>query len=95
MPSDARDIIRKPLVTEKGTMLQEKHRQYCFLVHPDANKVQIKHAVEELFPEVRVTDVHTMIRKGKPRRTFGRPHHTDSFKRALVKLREGDHIDFF
>ena len=95
MRDDPRSIIRKPLVTEKGTMLQEKYNQYAFLVHRDANKIQIKKAVEELFPDVRVVDVHTMLRKGKPRRTFGRFHHTMDVKRALVKLREGDSIDFF
>ncbi len=95
MPSDPRQIIRKPLVTEKGTMMQELANQYTFLVHPEANKIQIKSAVEELFPDVKVLDVRTMVRQGKPRRTFGRFHYTTSFKRALVKLREGDAIDFF
>ncbi len=95
MPSDARQIIRKPLVTEKGTMLQERCNQFAFLVHPEANRIQIKKAVEELFPEVKVLKVQTMIRKGKPRRTFGRFHNTAPIKRAVVTLREGDNIDFF
>ena len=92
---DAKQIIRKPLVTEKGTTLQDLYNQYAFLVHPEANKIQIKQAVEELFPEVKVQEVRTMVRKGKPRRTFGRFHETPSIKRALVTLREGDSIDFF
>ena len=51
MSTDARQIIRKPLVTEKGTMQQEHSNQYSFLVHPDANKIQIKESIEELFPD--------------------------------------------
>ena len=95
MPSDSRQIIRKPLVTEKGTMLQDKHNQFALLVHNDANKIQIRKAVEELFPEVMVKKVTTMVRKGKPRRAYGRMHHTPKIKRAVVTLREGDSIDFF
>ena len=95
MPSDARHVIRRPLVTEKGTMQQEHSNQYAFLVHPEANKIQIKSAVQELFPDVSVKNVRTMIRKGKPRRTFGRFHYTAPMKRALVTLRKGDSIDFF
>ena len=93
--ADPRDILRRPLVTEKGTWLQETNNQYAFLVRRDANKVEIKRAVEALFPEVRVMGVRTMVRKGKPRRTFGRFHYTQEHKRAIVKLRAGDAIDFF
>ena len=92
---DPRQILRKPLVTEKGTWLQEQYNQYAFLVRLDANKVQIKKAVEQLFPDVRVQRVATMTRKGKPRRTFGRFHYTQTIKRAIVTLRKGDAIDFF
>lgn len=93
--ADARQVLLKPLVTEKGTSQQEKANQFAFLVHPDANRIQIKKAVEELFPEVKVRKVRTMIRKGKPRRSYGRYHYTNTTKRALVTLREGDNIDFF
>ena len=93
MPSDPRQILRKPLVTEKNTLLQERFNQYVFQVHSDANKIQIKKAVEHLFDGVKVTKVTTMTRAGKPRRTFGRFHLTASFKRAIVTLREGDSID--
>ena len=67
-------------------------RQYVFLVHPAANRLQVKSAIETLFA-VKVTDVRTMVRKGKPRRAFGRPITTRPFKRAIVTLREGDKID--
>jgi large subunit ribosomal protein L23 len=85
---DARDIIRKLQVTEKGTVLQEKN-QYLFEVDRRANKIQIKRAVEELFG-VKVARVNTMLYEGKLKRErtqhFGR---RSDWKRAVVKLREG------
>jgi large subunit ribosomal protein L23 len=95
MHIDARQILLRPLITEKGTSQQEHSNQYAFLVHRDANRIQVGKAVEELFPEVKVMKVRTMVRKGKPRRTFGRFHNTPTIKRALVTLRDGDSIDFF
>lgn len=89
---EARDIIKKPLVTEKSTYLQDALNQYVFLVHPAANRLQVKGAIEELF-KVKVEKVRTMVRKGKPRRAFGRPITTRPFKRAIVTLKEGDKID--
>ena len=89
---EARDIIKKPLVTEKTTYMQDALQQYVFLVHPDANRLQVKGAVEQLF-SVKVTSVRTMVRKGKPRRAFGRPITTRPFKRAIVTLRDGDKIE--
>jgi large subunit ribosomal protein L23 len=89
---EARDIIKKPLVTEKSTFLQDAFNQYVFLVHPSANRLQVKSAVETLF-NVKVSDVRTMVRKGKPRRAFGRPITTKPFKRAIVTLRDGHKID--
>jgi large subunit ribosomal protein L23 len=88
----AREIVRRPLVTEKSTYLQDALNQYVFLVHPDANRLQVKAAVEELFG-VKVTDVRTLIRKGRPRRSFGKAITTRPAKRAIVTLREGDKID--
>jgi len=88
----ARDIVRKPLVTEKSTWLQDALNQYVFLVHPEANRLQVKRAIEELF-KVKVEKVRTMVRKGKPRRAFGRPITTRPFKRAIVTLKQGDKID--
>lgn len=88
-----KNVLIRPLVTEKGTWLQEKHNQYGFLVHLDANKIEIKRAIEEHYPQIRVVAVNTMIRKGKPRRAFGRLHTSRAFKKALVTLREGDRIE--
>ena len=89
---EARDIVKKPLVTEKSTYLQDALNQYVFLVHPEANRLQVKKAVEELF-KVKVENVRTMVRNGKPRKAFGRPITTRPFKRAIVTLRKGDKID--
>lgn len=89
---EARHIIKKPLVTEKSTWMQDALGHYVFLVHPAANRLQVKGAVEQLFG-VKVVSVRTMVRKGKPRRAFGRPITTRPFKRAIVTLREGDKIE--
>ena len=89
---ETRDILKKPLVTEKTTFQQDALNQYVFLVHSDANRIQVRHAVEELF-KVTVTQVRIMIRKGKPRRSFGRAITTRPFKRAIVTLKVGDKID--
>ncbi len=89
------DVIKRPLVlTEKGNLLREQGNQYLFEVSPKANKVQIKEAVETLF-KVNVTDVNTLIVRGKMRR-MGRGHaKTKNWKKAIVTLAEGDSIDFF
>ena len=65
--------LRRPLVTEKGTMLREKGNKVIFSVAPDANKIEIKQAVEEMFG-VRVEDVRTMNFKGKVKRWGHRPY---------------------
>jgi large subunit ribosomal protein L23 len=87
------DIIKKMLLTEKGTRLSEEQNQYLFRVTKDANKVEIKRAVEELF-DVRVMAVNTMRRKGKKKRQrtaqFGT---TASWKRAIVTLNKEDSIN--
>jgi len=89
---EAREIVKKPLITEKTTYLQDELNQYVFLVHPDANRLQVKGAIEQLF-KVKVLKVRTMVRKGKPRRAFGRPITTRPFKRAIVTLKQGDKIE--
>ena len=91
--SDPRDILIKPVVSEKSYGLLDDNK-YTFLVSPDANKTQIKIAVQEVFG-VRVTAVNTMNREGKRKRTrtgFGKRADT---KRAIVTLAEGDTIDIF
>jgi large subunit ribosomal protein L23 len=91
--SDPRDILIKPVVSEKSYGLLDDNK-YTFVVAPDANKTQIKIAVEQVFG-VRVTAVNTMNRQGKRKRTrtgFGKRADT---KRAIVTLAEGETIDIF
>ena len=89
------DIIKRPLLlTEKGNVLRETQSQYLFEVDRRANKIQIREAVERLF-NVKVTDVHTMIVRGRMRR-MGRGYaKTKNWKKAIVSLKEGDTIEFF
>jgi large subunit ribosomal protein L23 len=91
---DNTSVIIKPLITEKSTHLQNTRNTYVFKVSPDANKHQIKSAVEALY-SVKVADVRTMNRRGKPRRTKLRMMHSSDWKRAIVKLAENSTIDLF
>jgi large subunit ribosomal protein L23 len=91
---DNTNVIIKPLITEKSTHLQNTRNTYVFKVSPDANKHQIKSAVEALY-KVKVADVRTMNRRGKPRRTKLRMMHSSDWKRAIVKLAENSTIDLF
>ena len=91
---DLNSVIIKPLVTEKSTHQQATRNAYAFKVATWANKPQIKHAVEKLY-DVKVVDVRTMNRKGKPRRTRFGMTHTAHFKRAIVVLAEESRIELF
>lgn len=88
-------IIYKPIVTEKGMYYAQKSNKYPFLVHPNANKIEIAKAIEYLYREknVKVLKVNTLIRKGKQRRVRFRVGQTSDWKKAIVTLREGDVID--
>ena len=88
------NVIIKPLVTEKSTHQQNTRNAYAFQVHPLANKQQIKNAVEKIY-EVKVADVRTMMRKGKPRRTRTGMSKTSDWKRAVVVLAEDSRIELF
>jgi len=88
------DIIIRPLITEKSTHQKESLNTYAFQVHPQANKQQIRTAVEKLY-NVKVTDVRTMSRKGKPRRTRHKVSSTSDWKRAVVVLDQNSRIDLF
>ncbi len=85
------EVIRRPLITEKTTLLGE-HNQVAFLVALDACKPEIKAAVEDLF-KVKVKAVNTLIVKGKNKRTRGRPGRRSDVKKAIVTLAEGHSID--
>ena len=87
-------VIRRPLVTEKGTHLSEKQNAYSFEVHPLATKSDIKAAVQQLW-DVRVVAVRTQTRLGKPRRHKMVVGLTRSWKKAVVKLHDEDRIAFF
>jgi large subunit ribosomal protein L23 len=87
-------IILRPLVTEKGMHRSTRYNAYAFEINPMATKADVRHAVEELF-HVRVLKVHTVNRKGKPRRSRFRSGTTKDWKKAIVKLHDEDKIDFF
>jgi large subunit ribosomal protein L23 len=91
--ADPRDILLAPVISEKSYALLDENK-YTFIVSPDANKTQIKIAVEQVFG-VRVTGVNTINRQGKTLRTrFGTGKRADT-KRAIVSLADGDRIDIF
>ena len=91
---DNTQVIIKPLVTEKSTHQQQTRNAYAFQVHHNANKPQIKQAVEQIY-NVKVVDVRTMTRKGKPRRTKFKMTHGPEWKRAVVVLDENSKIELF
>ena len=90
---DPRDILLAPVVSEKSYGLLDANK-YTFIVHPDANKTEIKIAVEKVF-DVKVTSVNTINRQGKTRRTRYGMGKRPNTKRAIVSLAEGDRIDIF
>ena len=91
--ADPRDVIVAPVVSEKS-YAELQNNWYTFLVHPDANKTEIKIAVEKVFG-VKVLSVNTLNRPGKRKRSrtgYGKRKDT---KRAIVTVAEGDRIDIF
>lgn len=89
---DPYSVIKGPLVTEKGTDQISSFNKYPFSVHVDANKADIKYAVESIF-KVKVTNVHTMNRKGKKKRVRLKQGLTAAWKKAIVTVKEGDKIE--
>ena len=89
--NDHRDILLAPVVSEKSYGLLDANK-YTFLVHPSANKTEIKIAVEKVFG-VKVTSVNTINRQGKARRTRSGIGRRKNTKRAIVRLAEGHRID--
>ncbi|QDU81747.1 50S ribosomal protein L23 [Polystyrenella longa] len=87
-------VVLKPLVTEKGTHISEKYNTYTFAVHSDANKTDIKKAVETLWG-VKVIGVRTQNHQGKTRRHKMMLGKTKSWKKAFVQLHDDDRISFF
>ena len=91
--ADPRDVIVAPVVSEKSYSVLDQN-WYTFTVHPDANKTQIKIAIQQIF-DVRVLTVNTMNREGKRKRTRTGFGQRKSTKRAMVKLADGDRIEAF
>ncbi|NLK00821.1 MAG: 50S ribosomal protein L23 [Clostridia bacterium] len=89
----ADEIILKPVVSERSMGLMEQNK-YTFIVHRNANKVEIKKAVEELF-DVKVEKVNTLNLVGKKKRMGRYVGRTPNRKKAIVKLREGEKIELF
>jgi large subunit ribosomal protein L23 len=91
---NARAIIRKPLLTEKGARQKAAENKYSFVVDRNANKLEIKTAVEEIFG-VHVERVWTTVFRGKQVRLGVHVGPRPAWKRATVKLRAGDRIEIF
>ncbi len=87
-------VLLRPLVTEKGVHRAARNNQYAFEIHRDANKLDVKTAVESLFNVV-VEKVRTQNRKGKERRYRFRMGRTKDWKKAIVQLGPDHRIDFF
>ncbi len=93
MPTTHRTIVR-PIVTEKTSAAYQARGEYTFEVHPTANKIAIKQAIESLFG-VKVTGVWTSQQRGKPRRVGAAAGLRPRWKKAIVTLKAGDTIEIF
>jgi large subunit ribosomal protein L23 len=88
------EVVQRPLLTEKGTRLKEEGNQYLFRVAKTANKVEIKHAIEQLF-KVSVLEVHTVQLRGKVKRLGRFQGRRPDWKKAIVSLKEGHSIELY
>ena len=91
---DPRQVIVRPVVTERSTALADAVGKYTFIVSPDSNKIEIKHAVQTLF-EVKVKSVRTAVFRGKVRRMGRSSGQKPGYKKAIVTLAEGERIDVY
>jgi len=91
---DIYQVIREPHITEKSNIQKEAYNQVTFKVHKDANKIEIRRAVEELL-KVKVVDVKVMNVRGKRRRMGRNIGKRPDWKKAIVKLAPGENIEFF
>ena len=87
-------VIRRPIITEKGNIQKEENNKVTFEVHPDANKQEIKAAVEKIF-KVRVLNVCSMNQRGKIKRVGRFMGKRRNWKKAIVTLGPDDQIEFF
>jgi len=87
------DVIKKPLITEKGSALKETQNKIVLQVSTEANKIEIKNAVEAVF-KVKVEEVRTMVFKGKKKRLGARQGVRSDWKKAVVTLQEGQTVEY-
>lgn len=88
------DIIKEPIITEKSMQLKETYNKYTFKVATNANKIEIKNAVEAIF-KVKVLSVHTISVKPKRKRVGKYEGYTSAYKKAICELAEGNKIEAF
>ncbi|MFM1919664.1 MAG: ribosomal subunit protein [Candidatus Hydrogenedentota bacterium] len=95
MSLGAHQIIVAPILTEESQIQIRKANQFTFRVHKDANKKQIREALEAIYPDIKITGVNTINYQGKRSAMTGRrrPGHKPNWKKAIVTLREGDTIN--
>lgn len=91
---DLSKVIKRPMITENGAMMREMYNQYIFQVAPEANKMEIRQAVEHFFG-VKVTQVRTMNYHGKIKRMGRFAGKRADWKKAIVTLAKDDSIDLF
>lgn len=89
-----KDIISQAILSEKSTIIKEKENKYVFKVNPLANKHEIRHAIETAFG-VKVADIKTVNVKGKTKRLGRFEGKRSSWKKAIIKLKEGNTIEIF
>ncbi len=95
MIKDPYKIILRPVITEKSTLMKEMNREICFEVAPRANKIEIKEAAEQLF-NVKIERVRVMKQRGKMRRVGRSQGRTKDWKKAYLKIKEGEKmIEYF
>jgi large subunit ribosomal protein L23 len=93
-PQAAHEVVMRPLVTEKTLRIAERENAYTFQVARNANKIQIRTAIESLF-NVKVIGVRTSNHLGKARRMGRYTGSTPAWKKAVVRLKDGDTIEFY
>jgi len=94
MNREPRTVVRRALITEKGTRVREGQNGYLFEVARDANKIEIKQAIEAIF-SVKVSSVRTLRVHGKPKRVGRYAGHRPDWKKAVVTLKKGETIELF
>ena len=94
MSRAAHQIVKRPILTEKGTQIRESQNGYLFEVARDANKIEIKKAIEAIF-SVKVSTIRTLRVHGKPKRVGRSAGHRPDWKKAIVTLKKGDTIELF